>query len=144
MVYVREIFGAPRFSSFQHNTRRQRTWPGASILVCQLQFLRRLFFEQPFHRTLHLKCSESAQLKWGHWVTNYRECSRCNLLTFRLLMNLAPLHCARLDCHAFNVFALGTHEGVEVEIRRFGNDATEHHWHSAPRARATLNFIGCC
>jgi hypothetical protein len=53
------------------------------------------------------------------------------------------LHCARLDCHAFNVFALGTDEGEEVEIRRLGHDATEHHRHPALRARAIRDFIGC-
>jgi len=53
------------------------------------------------------------------------------------------LHCAHLDCHAFNVVAVGTNEGVEVEIRRFGYDATQHHRDSALRARATLNFMGC-
>jgi hypothetical protein len=37
----------------------------------------------------------------------------------------------------------GRREGVEVEIRRFEHVATGHHRHSALRARATLNFIGC-
>jgi len=53
------------------------------------------------------------------------------------------LHRVRLDCHASNVFAFGTHESVEVEIRRFGRDAAEYHRHSTLRAPATLDFIGC-
>src|SRR3984885_13636161 len=49
---------------------------------------------------------------------------------------------AGLDRHASNVFAPGTHEGVQVEIRRFGHDPTEHHRHPALRTPATHRFIG--